>query len=191
LPSRERGVVLIFVLIVLVILSIGAVALIRSTNSTLFSAGNLSFRRDLMNQGEQAVSKVLAQFDTGGILFNATTVNMSNANYSATALTPNNQGIPTVLLDDANFVPAGFAAPDLTGPTSDIKIRYVIDRLCSTTGPSTSLACVQSSAAPTGTKISSTSPVKPPTATVYRLTVRVSGARNTQVFSQTTFSKPD
>jgi len=44
-PSRERGVVLIFTLIILLILTIGAVALLRSMNTSLFSAGNLAFRR--------------------------------------------------------------------------------------------------------------------------------------------------
>jgi type IV pilus assembly protein PilX len=54
--DRQRGVVLIFTLIILLILTIGAVALMRSMNTSLFSAGNLAFRRDLVNQGEQAVS---------------------------------------------------------------------------------------------------------------------------------------
>ena len=65
--SRQRGVVLIFALIVLLILTIGAVALMHSMTSSLFSAGNLAFRRDLVNQSEQAVSDVLTQFKVGGI----------------------------------------------------------------------------------------------------------------------------
>ena len=64
--SRQRGVVLIFSLIILLILAIGAVALLRSMNSSLLSAGNLAFHRDLVNQGEQAVANVMTEFKTGG-----------------------------------------------------------------------------------------------------------------------------
>jgi Tfp pilus assembly protein PilX len=61
-PARQRGVVLLFCLIVLVILLAGGVAVVRSMNTSLTSAGNLAFRRDLVNQGERAVSAVLAKF---------------------------------------------------------------------------------------------------------------------------------
>ena len=193
LPSRERGVVLIFTLIILLILTIGGAALVRSMQNSLFTAGNLAFRRDLMNQGEQAVSTALKQFKAGGALVNATNADLAAANYKSSILATNPQGVPTVLLNnDAAFALVG-TAPDLTGATPDVKIRYVIDRLCSVTGPASSTLCVQSSAnASGGSSFSSYGgSVPPPTATVYRLSVRVSGARSTQVFLQTTFTKPD
>lgn len=192
-PSRQRGVVLIFTLIVLLILTIGAVALMRSMHSSLFSAGNLAFRRDLVNQGEQAVSNVLTEFKAGGALAGADTSDVLTANYTASTLPANAQGVPNaLLLSDAGFNALGFlASNDIVGATSDVTIRYVIDRLCSGAGPSTSALCVQSSAAPTGGTANSTPGVPPPTATVYRLSVRVSGPRSTQIFLQTTFTKPD
>jgi len=189
--ARERGVVLIFTLIVLLIMTIGAVALLRSMNSSLFSAGNLAFRRDLVNQGEQAVSSVLQSFQGGGALVNATTASSTAANYSSTALPTNAQGVPTALLNNTAFGTVGVAANDLTGATADVTMRYVIDRLCSNTGPPTSATCVQSVANPTGGTALPTAGVPPPSATVYRLSVRVLGPRNTQIFLQTTFTKPD
>jgi Tfp pilus assembly protein PilX len=189
--SRQRGVVLIFTLIVLLILTIGAVALMRSMNTALSGAGNLAFRRDLVNQGEYAVSQVMAEFQTGDLSTSASTLNNVPAdNYSATMLATNAEGVPTALLQNALPSTVGTHA-DLTGPTSDILIRYVIDRLCSSTGTPTGSLCVQSSASPTGGTAGNTATVKPPTATVYRLSVRVTGARNTQVFLQTTFTRPD
>jgi Tfp pilus assembly protein PilX len=189
--SRQRGVVLIFTLIVLLILTIGAVALMRSMNTSLTGAGNLAFRRDLVNQGEQAVSNVIAEFKTGDLSTSASTLsNVPADNYSATMLATNAEGVPTALLQSSLPTTVGTHA-DLTGPTSDIAIRYVIDRLCSATGTPSGTLCVQSSAAPTGGTAGNTAAVKPPTATVYRLSVRVTGARNTQVFLQTTFTRPD
>jgi Tfp pilus assembly protein PilX len=190
--SSQRGVVLIFTLIVLLILTIGAVALLRSTNSSLFSAGNLAFRRDLVNQGEQAVSNVLNQFKTGGALVSATSNSLASANYSASMLATNQQGVPLALLNATTFGTVGLTANDIVGATPDVVIRYVIDRMCTTSGPSSAAICVQSSAAPTGgTAVAIAAPITPPTATVYRLSVRVSGPRSTQVFLQTTFTKPD
>jgi len=190
--SRQRGVVLIFTLIVLLILTIGAVALMRSMNTSLSGAGNLAFRRDLVNQGEYAVSQVMAEFQTGGDLStSASTLNNVPAdNYSATMLATNSEGVPNVLLQSALPTTVGTHA-DLPGPTTDILIRYVIDRLCSASGTPSGSLCVQSSAAPTGGTAGNTATVKPPTATVYRLSVRVTGARSTQVFLQTTFTRPD
>jgi Tfp pilus assembly protein PilX len=192
--SRQRGVVLIFSLIVLLILTIGAVGLMRSMNNSLFSAGNLAFRRDLTNQGERAITKALTEFQTGPLgVLGATQQNQQTLNYSATALLPNAQGVPTALLNQPTFLTVGTPANDITGATSDVTIRYVIDRLCNATGPSSSANCIQSTAGPTGGTGGTGQPPPPPlpTATVYRLTVRVSGTRNTQVFLQTTFSMPD
>ncbi len=196
LLSRQRGVVLIFSLIVLLILTIGAVALMRSMNSSLFSAGNLAFRRDLVNQGEQAVANVMAQFEAGGPLVNSsvTNNNVPAFNYNATTLPANQQGVPNALLSDVAFAALGYPATnDIAGaPNSGVTMRYVIDRLCNApAGTATSALCVQSSAIPTGGTHNRNTSVAPPTATVYRLSVRVSGPRSTQVFLQTTFTRPD
>lgn len=192
-PSRQRGVVLIFTLIVLLILTIGAVGLMRSMNNSLFSAGNLAFRRDLVNQGETAVSFVLGEFSNGGALSTSavTVADLQSANYSAQMLPQNSQGVPNQLLvNDLNFT-AGLTANDITGATPDVKIRYVIERMCNAGGLVTSANCVQSTAAPLSNSLLDKG-VAPPTATVYRLSVRVSQtARNTQVFLQTSFTRPD
>jgi type IV pilus assembly protein PilX len=187
----QRGVVLIFTLIVLLIMTIGGVALMRSMNTSLLTAGNLAFRRDLVNQGEQAVSNVLQSFQASGLLVNATTVSSTGANYSATALPTNAQGVPTALLSDTAFGSVGIKANDITGATADVTMRYVIDRLCNNTGAASSTSCVQSLANPTGGTALPTPGVPPPSATVYRLSVRVTGPRSTQIFLQTTFTKPD
>jgi Tfp pilus assembly protein PilX len=190
LRSRQKGVVLIFSLIILLILLIGAVALMRSMNNSLLTAGNLAFRRDLVNQGEQAVSTVINEFKTGGAMVGLTTADQPAFNYCSTILPTNNQGVPLALLGGTTCASPGTAA-DITGATSDVQIRYVIDRLCSATGSSSSALCAQSLANPTGgTGGSGAPPVTPPSSTVYRLSVRVSGARSTQVFLQTTFTMP-
>lgn len=191
--SRQRGVVLIFALLVLLILAIGSVAVLRSVNNSLTSAGNLSFHRDLVNQAEVAVANVMTEFKTNALpLGGVTAASMPAANYSASTLVTNPQGVPTALLDDTVFAAVGIAGNDLTGATPDVKIRYVIDRLCDAAGGASSPHCVQSSALPAGgSSPNQVSGMLPPSATVYRVSVRVSGPRQTQAFLQTTFTKPD
>jgi Tfp pilus assembly protein PilX len=192
----QQGAVLFFALIVLLILAIGAVAVLRSVDSSLLSAGNLAFHRDLVNQGEQAVSSVLTEFKTNGPPLNgATTADLPAANYKSTALPTNAQGVPLALLDDTNgpngFLSVGTAANDIVGATPDVIIRYLIDRLCTNTGAANSPNCVQSTGLPTGGTANRNTAVAPPSATVYRISVRITGPRNTQTFLQTTFTKPD
>jgi type IV pilus assembly protein PilX len=196
--ARQRGVVLIFSLLVLLIMAIGAVAILRSVNTSLASSGNLAFHRDLVNQAEQAVSVVMTEFKTNGppIGLNPTTASLPAANYSATTLPTNAQGVPLALLDDTNdatgFLSVGTAANDIVPtPTSQVTIRYVIDRLCTNPGTSNSANCVQSTGLPTGGTANRNTAVAPPSATVYRVSVRVTGPRQTQAFLQTTFTKPD
>jgi type IV pilus assembly protein PilX len=195
--ARQQGVVLIFSLIVLLILAIGAVAVLRSVNSSLLSAGNLAFHRDLVNQAEQAVSNVMTQFKTTGLpvgdgtTTTNTTVSLPAANYSATTLPTNAQGVPLVLLDNAAFGPIATAG-DIAGRTPDVTIRYIIDRLCAPlTVAASSPNCVQSTGLPTGGTANRNTAVSPPSATVYRISVRVDGPRFTQAFLQSTFTKPD
>jgi Tfp pilus assembly protein PilX len=191
--SRQGGVVLIFALIILVIMMIGAVALLRSMNASVLSAGNLAFHQDLVNQGEQAVSTVLTEFKNAGApLSGVYTADMVAANYKSTALPVNAQGIPLVLLgNNTTFSAVGTPANDITGATPDVTIRYVIDRLCSVTGEASISTCVQSTGLPTGGTANRNTAVAPPSATVYRLTVRISGPRNTQAFVQSSFTVPD
>jgi len=195
--ARQQGVVLIFSLIVLLILAIGAVALLRSVDTSLVSAGNLAFRRDLVNQAEQAIATVMTEFKTNGppLSTSPTSANLLAANYSASTLITNAQGVPTALLDDAVFGVVGTAANDIIpiipNTTAQVRIRYVIDRLCTAAGAASSSNCVQSTGLPTGGTANRNTAVAPPSATVYRISVRVDGPRNTQAFLQTTFTKPD
>ena len=213
--SRERGVVLLFCLIVLVVLLSGGVAVVRSMNSSLFSAGNLAFKRDLVNRGELAASTVLTQFKSGALATVADTYgNIPAKNYSAVQLVANDRGIPVVLLKSSSTptgknVAGGDFSPtgaDITDADAGVSIRYVIDRLCSATGeptitttntpPASGAADVHCVSVPSNTDLiggdarRAGKDLGNALALVYRLTVRVSGPRDTQVFLQSSFTNP-
>ena len=206
---RQRGVVLIASLIILAVMLIAAVALVRSFDVSLTTAGNLAFKRDLAQQSEQATQNILALFRPGGVLDSRANRAASDItrNYSAVVLPNNPQGIPVALL--AATLPAGVGtAPDIDAGRG-ITLRYVVDRLCSEPGDDTALGpdrCTLSDStllpggsssqwmrAETGSGVAAGGAgaglggaVAQPV--VYRLSIRASGPRGTQSFFQTTFS---
>jgi type IV pilus assembly protein PilX len=188
----QRGVTLIIALIALITLTIGAVAMMRSTNTTLRMSGNLAFKRDLANQSERAVAAAMSALRTGGLSSVASRESSSLANnYSASLLAspPQNKGIPTVLLDDSAFTAAGFTGADITDTAAQLSIRYVIDRQCSATGAFDSAGCSGVSTV-AGDKGGSSgggdARAGGGSAPVYRISVRVTGPRGVQTFLQTT-----
>ena len=142
--ARQRGVVLLFSLVALVVLLIAAVALMRSFNTSMFMSGNIAFKRDLQNQGERAIEKALTSFRPLGALAGDTarSNNLQTSNYSAVMLPANAQGVPNALvLKDSDFwanwgVPANDITP-LNEPSlanQGVSVRYIIDRMSSATG---------------------------------------------------------
>ncbi|WP_431126431.1 pilus assembly PilX family protein [Variovorax paradoxus] len=205
-PARERGVVLLFCLIILVVLLAGGVAVMRSMDTSLFGAGNLAFKRDLVNQGELAIAKAMREFQTSGALAatGATSSSLPGANYSAIQLAANAKGIPEVLLKKTTLT-----GPDVVGNTfaptgtpisgsGGVTVRYVIDRMCNATGAFSTIGksgCVYtpSSTETLGGDQSQLSTPGPsiPSPPIYRVSVRVDGPRDTQVFLQASFTKPE
>lgn len=186
--APQRGVVLIFALITLVILLIGAVAISRSIGSSQLSVGNIGFRRDMVNQGERVVQIALEAARTGA-LANATTrlTNLPAANYSATLLPSNAQGIPNALLNDTDFA-AVATAPDISVPDLKVDIRYVIDRIATATGSCAPTTCTQAQPRVAGGGSSQFGMPNSIPQPIYRITMRVRGPRNTLAFYQSTFT---
>lgn len=152
--AKQGGVALVFAMIALVLLLIGAAAIMQSMNTSLFTAGNLGFKRDLTNQGERALNTVLDLVSTGALGNDAARqTNNTARNYSATLFTDTNgQGIPAALLSDTAFAAVGVASNDITIADMNVSVRYVVDRLCATgTVAVTPTACsVAGNVAPTG-----------------------------------------
>ncbi|WP_255365007.1 hypothetical protein [Collimonas sp. OK242] len=174
----------------LIILMISGIALVRSFDSSLVLAGNMAFKRDLVNQGERGMSAAILSMKGSGALVSEITreSDLVTSNYSASLLATDAHGIPVILLKDSAWTTAGMtAADDITDGLSGVKIRYVIDRLCSASGAASAANCIVSTY---GDKGGTANPkrataITPP---VYRISVRVTGPRSTQTYLQTTFS---
>ena len=189
-PPQQRGIVLVFALITLVILMIGAVAISRSLSSSQFTLGNIGFKRDLTNQGERALQLAMTAVRAGGALDTEATRNFAvrAANYSATLLPTNAQGIPTALLTNAGISEIG-TAPDIdAGAGTGVTIRYVIDRMALAEGPCTPSTCTMATQPVFGGASNQPPTRSPPAQPSFRITLKVNGRRNTVSYFQSSFT---
>jgi type IV pilus assembly protein PilX len=194
-PARQSGVILLIVLVALVALLAAGVALVRSSDVGLLQAGNLAFQRDLQNQAERGIKAALDQFGAKGDLAtdSARTANIPGINYSAQRLPTDVRGIPLALLSQARFEDAGMTGEDIVDALNAVTVRTVIDRLCANTGAYNASTCTNFD--PTvGEKPANTDSQDPlarkeAELPVYRISVRATGPRNTQVFLQTTLTR--
>lgn len=193
-PARraQRGVVMAITLISLVILLIGVAAMLRSVDTAGLMAGSLAFRRDLSNYADQGVVIAKAQLVSGALTSeSARQADLTSAtvHYSASRL-PNasgsTNGIPSILLDETAYA-AKYGTPTVD-PSSQILMRYVVDRQCVNPGPFGTDTCEYQSAQPD--KGGTDHLTKPPGSTrpVYRISIRVTGPRNTEAFFQSIYA---
>lgn len=185
--QRQRGVVLLFTLIALMLVLLAASAMVRSVDTSSVLAGNLAFRRDLANQAERGIVAARKLLLTGALMSSGTRdANQLAYNYSAVKLANNASGVPTVLASDTAFTSAGMTGADLSGNSGTV--RYVIDRQCTAAGEFGASNC-QVVEGTTDTAGSSWQ--RRPGAEsrpIYRISVRVTGPRNAQAFYQSTFA---
>jgi type IV pilus assembly protein PilX len=186
--QRQRGVVLLIALIVLVALMLASVSLVRSVDTANVIAGNLAFKQ---------ASVQAADF---GIEAAATALPDIVATTLDTDVTPGSSGAlryryyATRRVADANGVPtqtavgtAGAPAPIdwSTVPVADTRagnvIRVVIDRLC--TGPAPvadpAASCFHEASNDGGSQSINKQVFTSVTMVYYRVTVQVTGPRNT------------
>jgi type IV pilus assembly protein PilX len=138
--AKQRGVVLFFALIALVVMSLAAVALIRSVDTSTMIAGNLAFRQSATTSADAGAEAAMAWLSTQQTAMTARwnppadyrnvlndTTNTFNINSPAngyyTAYRATNSDFTDGTFDWAGSV----ALPvDASGNT----VRYVIERMC-------------------------------------------------------------
>ena len=179
--ARQRGIVLFIALIVMVALTLAAVALVRSVDTTTTVVGNLGFREASISTTNRAVEEaVAALFETRTIA--DTGADNVGQNYYATIQSgENDKGVPKALQKLANYPSGARSIDDGSGNT----VRWIIERMCIATGPALPASCdMMAPKQALGTTTTETNRVELPRVPFYRLTVRVDGPQNTVSFAQ-------
>jgi type IV pilus assembly protein PilX len=180
---RQRGVTLLIALMAILILMGGAVALVRSFGTSLAIAGQMAFKRDLMNRGELGLAAARKAL-TSGSLINTEELRKDNepkANYFAylRANNDNAQGIPRDLIKDSDF---SGTADDIAA--DGVTIRYLIERQCAGTGTFSEATCSVFAKPMSTSGGERRELVGAEYGAMYRITVRVKGPSSTTVYLQ-------
>lgn len=201
-PSGHQGGVVLFIaLIVMVAMSLAAIALIRSVDTTNAIVGNLAFRMASILPAnasiEQAASALFSDADIATIVhIPDKTQNLPAENYFACRLKePLCAGSP----EDARGVPAPlqkkstakallkqFDANDSATGTNDTQVTYVIERMCLEGAGKAATPGNCDLLTPKGILGNTLGEQDPGFARLpyYRVTVRVDGPQNTTSFVQ-------
>lgn len=188
----QSGVVLIIMLIVLVAMTLAALSLVRSTDTTNVIAGNMSFQQAAVHSADTGIETAVAWLVSSA---SGTALNADDATNGYVAgglgVAPNLAANPPQSWDD--YWVKTLSARAVTAPQPDAAanvVSYVIDRLCANAGPVTGgAACVSSPAVAVASGSEEEAGVKQlnsPSVVYYRITVRVDGPRNSVTYVQST-----
>jgi type IV pilus assembly protein PilX len=188
---RERGAILFVALIVLVAMSLAGIALMRSVDTNVLIAGNLAFRQGATAGGDWGIEDARAWIGGSAALLND---DISVPYYYA-----NWQENLDLIGNDSLVVDYKWDSTDPAEQPRDLgfdaagnRVQYVIHRLCDKAGAPNVVQCVRSSlvagSMPAGAShvISGAGggPVSGTTSVLYRVTVKITGPRNTVSFVQ-------
>ena len=184
--QRERGVVLFVALIVLVIMALTGLAMIRQSGSNLSIAGNIGTRQNALSGADLGTEAALAwwapQASAGAL-----DTDIAASGYYADwgTLDPARFGGNPIQLPWANGVLV--TSDDGTGN----EIRYIVERLCKNQGPETatgqecSRTPLKDGIDKSGTCDHYAAGCEPPAkTTLYRVTTRAVGPRDTVAYTQ-------
>lgn len=195
--TGQQGVVLFIALIALVVMSLAAVALIRSVDTNNLIAGNLSLKHSALVSSDRGVETAMTWISNTAVA-NPVNLNADHANdgYYATYLTLNLDD-PAVLKDDATWVAAQSADAAGTGivagteASSGNNIRFIIQRMCREAVAPVAEKCLfgdtEIGTGSRGVKDETEAGAKVDAlqSPMYRITTRVAGPKNTYSYAQT------
>ncbi len=206
LPGRQRGVVLILTLIVLIAMTLAAIALVRSVDTTNVVAGNMAFK-----QGATLAGDIGTEAAINWLSARAGTSELYNANPAAGyyPYSPNpawdmtgNSGSATRArvnwdLNDCNGqvdISLCFHPSDpVPGAGTGTEVKYVIHRLCLEAGDSNSATnnCATTASTAAGVSVGAKDYTSKAGLTgvtqveYYRITSRIRGPRHTLSYVET------
>lgn len=202
--QSQSGVVLFIALVALVVMSLAAVALIRSVDTNSQIAGNLSYKQTASISSSYGIESMAQTLGQKTIASGYSDVNDASNGYYATCTGFDQAGAGPCngknLTADASWVP-GTTSRLATNAVANVvagvdaygnTIQYIVERMSSAVGAvssTTSLLVAYASNCPGG--LSSCGIQNPPllpsvtNIPVFRVTVRIAGPKNTVSYIQT------
>lgn len=214
---HQSGLVLFFALLALAVMSLAAVALIRSVDTNALLSGNIVFRQSASTTSNVALEGVAENIARNITLTDSTThhpglgyyANCSQFDTQPNALVCDGNTLTTMNWDDAN----SSLAPSQTDGNDEIRsgmdrqgnqIRYIVERMCSFSDAEIAAGsakadasrCMMASSPNNGATCSHNINnielfkrcISNADSPLYRITLRIAGPKNTLTYMQSFFS---
>jgi type IV pilus assembly protein PilX len=186
--QQQAGLVLMVALITLILLSLGAVALFRSTDVVSLQAGAMSFMMDHNNKADLCVRRAMSWMtDPASGLNIASGNDQANFNYYGRQFTPAQTdakyGVHTSLLAGGANTWMG-AAPDIDAG-GGVRVNCTIERLCQRIDPADRSHCEMATLPRGGQGLAGSQQPTVGSFAAYRITTRVDGVKGTQFLQVT------
>jgi Tfp pilus assembly protein PilX len=198
--ARQGGVVLVIALIVLVAMTLAAIAMVRSVDTGNLIAGNMAFQQAAVHSGDSGVETAIGWLEdcnsntatcASATLNNDSPSNGYAANGSNGSRNPNageswDSYWARVMSSCSASTPNVKCLATQSGTGN--MVSYVIDRMCNSAGAKTTGAlCVASpmvNAATGNSEEAGEIQLNAPSVVYYRITVRIAGPRNSVSYVQ-------
>lgn len=196
--ARQQGVVLLITLITLVAMTLAAIALVRSVDTSNLIAGNLSFQQSTTHSGDVGIETAVSWIESNpGVTLQQ---DVSGSGYYATMTTlgadPASPATGQSWADFWNQTMKNHAAAPLPVDGAGNQVTYIIQRLCAAPGDplasasGCSIALQKAALQNFLNSLTSGSPQPPPPGQVYyRITARIDGPRGTVSYVQAIVAK--
>ncbi|MCL2872663.1 MAG: hypothetical protein FWF41_06785 [Betaproteobacteria bacterium] len=185
LRRAEQGLVLIVTLLIMVAMLLVSTALMRSTNTSVQVVNNLSFRQAAEMSSNMAVELALQAVVSGSMATPSACPPGSTGSglYASKLSNDSQEGIPDVLL--GNFP---LSTDVCTVSVSDMTVSFIVEAMCES--PATNCLLNSGTGLPGGGSYNdgdsglAAGGAVSPSVPVYRVSMRVDGAKNTTIYAQ-------
>jgi len=178
-------------------MTIAVLALVRAVDTSNVISGNFAFKQSTLQMADIGIEAAVSALPT--IITRSLDAAYSSAGgcttacqyYPTMAASTDTKGKPlTAVAGALTYTIDWDAVPSVTSPITQYNIRYVIDRLCQGPAPVTDLVskCLSDTPLAGGTKKSGGVVFSATNTVFYRVTVRVTGPRNTESYVQAILS---
>ena len=177
--TQSRGIAVLIALVAMLAVAYAGMALMRGVDASTTIAGNMGLAHGATTAVDAAIEQAVAALFERNLVGDPTNDDEAQSYFASRRDRDDRRGIPFQLQTVANYPARGAVIDAGAGNMA----RYVIERMCATTGPATEDNCLLTPAVDSATAGTEASP-EPLPVPLFRETIRVDGPAGSTVYAQ-------
>ena len=177
--ADQTGVVVLIALIAMLALGYAGMALMRSVDAGIAVTGNVGLSQGAALATDAAVEHAIAALFERRLIADLTSDDESQSYFASRQTQEDARGVPFALQKLTNY----FADARIIDGGAGNSVRYVIERMCTTSGPAARDTCIFTPVVDTAIPGTAASP-EPAPVPLFRQTMRIDGPAETTLYAQ-------